>query len=79
MKQVLDVKLMTTYVILVLSILSYPGETSNIQNPVVSGFGRAQHFMPLPYTVVGAHCTWKIRLNTYIGRVPGESLLNTAA
>jgi len=34
------------------------------------GFGSAQHFMPLPHTVVGAHCTWQLRLNTVPHRIP---------
>ena len=35
------------------------------------GFGVARHFMPLPHTVVGSHCTWQLRLNTVPARIPG--------
>ena len=34
------------------------------------GFGSASHFMPLPNTVVGSHCTWHLRLNTVPARIP---------
>ena len=36
------------------------------------GFGAASHFMPLPNTVVGSHCTWQLRLNTVPARIPGQ-------
>ena len=38
------------------------------------GFGAAKHFMPLPHTVVGSHCTWQLRLNTVPARIPGQFL-----
>ncbi|XP_023341914.1 uncharacterized protein LOC111711723 isoform X2 [Eurytemora carolleeae] len=34
------------------------------------GFGVAKHFMPLPNTVVGSHCAWKLRLNSVPNRIP---------
>ena len=37
---------------------------------VEHGFGAAKHFMPLPNTVVGSHCTWQLRLNTVPARIP---------
>ena len=39
---------------------------------VEHGFGMARHFMPLPHTVVGSHCTWQLRLNTVPSRIPGS-------
>jgi hypothetical protein len=33
-------------------------------------FGHAQLFHPLPNTAVGAHCKWKVRLNTVFNRIP---------
>ena len=39
---------------------------------VEHGFGAAKHFMPLPNTVVGSHCTWQLRLNTVPARIPGR-------
>ena len=43
-------------------------EPSSKANEVV--FGSASHFMPLPNTVVGSHCTWRLRLNTVHARIP---------
>ena len=45
-----------------------PGASSSEVTP---GFGAAKHFMPLPNTVVGAHCSWQLRLNTVPTRIPG--------
>merc|ERR1712130_287227 len=44
--------------------------TSGASTEVPHGFGAAKHFMPLPHTVVGAHCTWQLRLNTVPARIP---------
>jgi len=44
--------------------------TSGASTEVSHGFGAAKHFMPLPHTVVGAHCTWQLRLNTVPARIP---------
>ncbi|XP_023335639.1 uncharacterized protein LOC111706923 [Eurytemora carolleeae] len=47
-----------------------PVESEEDLESVVNGFGAAKHFMPLPHTVVGAHCTWQLRLNTVPKRIP---------
>jgi len=44
--------------------------TAGASTEVSHGFGAAKHFMPLPHTVVGAHCTWQLRLNTVPARIP---------
>ena len=47
-------------------------DTGTPQGDVEHGFGAAKHFMPLPNTVVGSHCTWQLRLNTVRARIPGK-------
>lgn len=66
--------------VLLLGILAYAASdpekveeeepTAGASTEVSHGFGAAKHFMPLPHTVVGAHCTWQLRLNTVPARIP---------
>ena len=51
---------------------SGPGGQANQEN--YKGFGMAHHFMPLAHVVVGAHCTWSLRLNTIPQRIPGRKI-----
>lgn len=60
--------------VLVVLLLSYGGQ---ILQPVLGdrvglsdGFGSAKRFHPLPGTVVGAHCSWEVKLNTVYSRIP---------
>jgi hypothetical protein len=50
-----------------------PRDESTENTELAHGFGAAKHFMPLPHTVVGAHCTWQLRLNTVPSRIPGTT------
>ena len=58
---------------------TYQGSSSKLHfnQFVLSGcaliylFNISRHFMPLPNTVVGSHCAWKLRLNSVPNRIPG--------
>ena len=43
-----------------------------------SGFGSALHFMPLPQTVVAAHCAWQFRTNFVATRIPRKYFVQLA-
>ena len=35
-----------------------------------SSFGMAEIFHPLPGTIIAAHCTWEVKLDTVFNRIP---------
>ena len=56
--------------------LTDASDTANTANSVLSGFGSANFFSPLPSdeTVMAALCTWQLRYNFVEDRIPRRFL-----